>query len=147
MFKSTSGGIGGWTEVLNPGLPSTMFVSSVSVGWDDPDYVAVSYGRSGSPTVWISEDGGVTWTDAGGVLESDALPAVSITSVAHHPFDRETVFASTEIGVFRTLDGGDSWEAFDQGMPRIVATQLAIRKSERRMYVSTMGQGAFSRRR
>jgi hypothetical protein len=47
------------------------------------------------------------------------------------------------IGVSQT--GGDSWEPYESGMPRIVTTELALRKSTMTLYVSTMGRGAYRR--
>jgi photosystem II stability/assembly factor-like uncharacterized protein len=111
----------------------------------DPNYVVVGYAGSGSPNVYLSEDGGADWRDAGGVLDTDALPNVAVTSLAIHPYDLETIYAATAIGVFRTRDGGDSWQPFDSRMARVVTTELALRTSTRSLYASTMGRGAYRR--
>jgi hypothetical protein len=52
---------------------------------------------------------------------------------------------STEIGVFRSRTGGNTWEPFNEGMPRIPVTELALRASSNTLYASTMGRGAFKR--
>jgi photosystem II stability/assembly factor-like uncharacterized protein len=141
-----AGASGSWAEPYAPAdAPPTGSVNALVVGWSDPDYVVIAYAGSGGPKVYLSEDGGAHWSDAGGVLATDALPDVPVTSLVLHPSARETVYAATSIGVFRTRDGGDSWQRFDTGMPRIVTSQLALRKSTLTLYASTMGRGAYRR--
>jgi len=106
----------------------------------------IGYGGTLGPKVYLSEDGGAHWRNAGGVLNTDAIPAtVPIMSLALHPCQPETIYAATTIGVFYSRDGGDSWEPFDDGMPRIITTQLGLRRSSLTLYVSTMGRGVYQR--
>jgi hypothetical protein len=66
-------------------------------------------------------------------------------SLVLHPYQPETIYAATTIGVFYSRDGGDSWERFDDGMPRSVTTQLVLRRSSLSLYASTMGRGVYQR--
>jgi photosystem II stability/assembly factor-like uncharacterized protein len=120
-------------------------VNALIVGWNDPDYVAIGYGGTYGPKVYVSEDGGMHWRNAGGVLDTDAIPNVPIMSLVLHPYQPETIYAATTIGVFYSRDGGDSWERFDDGMPRSVTTQLVLRRSSLSLYASTMGRGVYQR--
>jgi hypothetical protein len=141
-----AGAAGSWAEPYAAAdAPPAGSVNALIVGWNDPDYVAIGYGGSAGPKIYVSEDGGAHWHDAGGVLDTDAIPDVPITSLALHPYQPETIYAATSIGVFRSRDGGDSWEPFDDGMPRIVTTQLVLRRNSLTLYVSTMGRGAYRR--
>jgi photosystem II stability/assembly factor-like uncharacterized protein len=141
-----AGAAGSWAEPYAAAdAPPTGSVNALIVGWNDPDFIAIGYGGSSGPKVYVSEDGGTHWHDAGGVLDTDAIPNVPITSLALHPYQHETIYAATSIGVFRSLDGGDSWEPFDDGMPRIITTQLVLRRSSLTLYASTMGRGVYRR--
>ena len=62
--------------------------------------------------VWHSDDAGDTWT-----LRSEGLPSLGIHALAPHPLEPETLFAATETGIYRTVDGGLSWawRPFDAG--------------------------------
>lgn len=146
VYRNSNGGAGAWAEPYAAGDgPPAGSINSLAVHWTDPDYVAIGYAGNSGPKLFISEDGGQHWSDAGGALASDALPSLAVTSVVFHPYHRETFYAANPIGVFRTRDGGDSWDPFEDGMPRIVTTQLALRKSTRTLYASTMGRGAYRR--
>lgn len=147
VYRSGGAGApGSWAEPYAPAdRPPSGSINALVVGWSDPDYVVIGYSGSGAPKVYVSEDGGAHWRDGGGVLATDALPDVAVTSIAIHPYDPEILYAATAIGVFRTRDGGDSWEPFDTGMPRIVTTELVLRRSTRTLYASTMGRGAYRR--
>jgi photosystem II stability/assembly factor-like uncharacterized protein len=47
--------------------------------------------------------------------------------------------------VFRTRDGGANWEPFNDSLPRVVVSGLALRAKNNTLYVSTMGRGAYQR--
>jgi hypothetical protein len=147
VYRSSGGGTAGsWAEPYAAGdAPPTGSVNALVVGWSDPDLVVIGYGGSVGPKVYVSEDGGAHWHDAGGVLNTDAIPDVPITSLALHPYQPETIYAATSIGVFRSRDGGESWEPFDAGMARIVTTQLVLRRNTLTLYAGTMGRGAYRR--
>ena len=57
---------------------------------------------------------------------------------------------STDIGVFRTQDGGATWQDFNDGwqwqdVPRIILTGLALRRSSRTLFASTLGREVYRR--
>ncbi len=83
--------------------------------------------------------------DATGILPTDALPNIPVSAVVIDQYNHEVVYVVTDIGVFRTRDGGDSWERFDDGMPRIVTSELVLQRNSNSLYVSTMGRGAYRR--
>jgi hypothetical protein len=61
------------------------------------------------------------------------------------------MYVANDIGVFRTRDGGQAWENFSDGflnqdVPRILVTNLELRRSTNTLYASTMGRGAYRRR-
>jgi photosystem II stability/assembly factor-like uncharacterized protein len=121
------------------------WISAIAVGWNDPNLVYITYGGWGMAHVYRSTDGGVTWTNASGALPTDALPDVPVSVVVIDQYNHEVVYVSTDIGVFRTRDGGDSWERFDDGMPRIVTSELVLQRNTNSLYASTMGRGAYRR--
>jgi hypothetical protein len=108
----------------------------------------VSYAQFSSPVkhVYRSVDNGEHWNNASGVLSSDSLPDVPVSALVIDQQNQEVVYASTEIGIFRTRNGGDSWESFSNGMPRIVTSGLTLRKSNNTLYASTMGRGVYRRK-
>lgn len=82
--------------VVNPDQPTTFYVSGRGLG------------------VVRSDDSGSNWRAV-----NSGLPSQDVTALALHSFRRETLFAWVyQDGVYRTEDGGASWERMpDQGPP------------------------------
>jgi photosystem II stability/assembly factor-like uncharacterized protein len=103
-------------------------------------YIAYSWGGR----VYKSTDGGAHWTNASG-SGAGALPNIPINALVIDNHLSDTVYIATDIGVFRTRDGGANWEPFNDSLPRVVVSGLALRAKNNTLYVSTMGRGAYQR--
>jgi len=70
-----------------------------------------------------SEDGGHTWTRRTGT----ALDGFSVEDIVVHPTNADIAWAATGSGgVFRTTDGGATWQAASNGLTTLVETSLAL---------------------
>ena len=51
----------------------------------------------------------------------NGLPDLPVTRVYLDPRDatHSTIYAATHVGVYRTTDGGASWEPFSNGLPTV----------------------------
>ena len=117
IFKSTDGGTH-WEPIFDDQPVSS--IGSLAVAPSDPNIVWAGTGESFIRSnvslgngIYKSTDGGETWQHMG--LEATGR----IGRVIIHPTDPDIVFAAAqghsygpqpERGVFRTKDGGDSWE-------------------------------------
>lgn len=134
----------------NANKPSGNAITGIGVSWTNPDRVYVSLGGFGGRRVARSEDGGSNWVDASGGVGA-ALPNIPINSIAVDARDDDVIYVATDIGVFRSLDAGASWQEFNDGwawqdMPRIVVTELVFRRTGSTLYASTIGRGVYRRR-
>lgn len=147
IYRSINNGDpGSWTEPYIPtDKPPFGFITCIAPWWYTMSLLYISYGGYGGQHIFRSVDGGKHWTNASGILPSDALPNVPVTSIVFDQYNPEILYAATGIGIFRTRDGGDSWEPFDDGMPRIVVTGLALNRSANKLFASTMGRGVYAR--
>ena len=147
IYRSTgSGAPGTWSEpYAAANRPPMGGISAIAVGWNDPNLVLIAYGGFGIAHIFRSTDGGAHWSNASGVLPSDGLPDIPVSALVINQYNSEVLYIATDIGVFRTRDGGDSWEPFDDAMPRILITELILRKNTNTLYASTMGRGAYKR--
>lgn len=117
VWKSTDGA-NTWFPVFDKdGAPS---IGSIAVSVSDPNVVYVGTGEacirgniSHGDGVWKSMDAGKSWKNVG-LTDSRAIGKVIV-----HPRNSDIVFVAAlghpfgpnaERGVFRTLDGGKSWE-------------------------------------
>jgi photosystem II stability/assembly factor-like uncharacterized protein len=73
--------------------------------------------------VFISHDGGVSWTAANNALTQDA----SVYWLAVDPQDPQVVYAATSNhGLLRTTTGGQDWQTVQGGLPQTGATTVVI---------------------
>ena len=143
--SSNNGVFGTWVQPYLPAdSPPSGYITCIAVA---TDVIYISYGRNNNPPapIYKSIDGGKHWSMADGVLSTDSLPAVTIYSLVIDKHNSEVVYATTEIGIFRTRNGGDSWKSFDDGMPRVRATGLTLHRNTNTLYASTMGRGVYRR--
>jgi photosystem II stability/assembly factor-like uncharacterized protein len=119
LWKTENNGLS-WDPIFE--RESAFAVGDVAVSASDPDIIWVGTGETqprhsgysySGTGVFKSEDGGRSWTNMG-LHDSHHIGKVII-----HPSDPEVVFvaalghfwsANQERGVFRTQDGGRSWE-------------------------------------
>jgi photosystem II stability/assembly factor-like uncharacterized protein len=118
LFKTTDGGAS-WHPVTDGQIRSSS-VGAVAVAESDPDVVYIGMGEVQlranvlqGDGVYRSEDGGRNWTHVG-LAETQVVSRVRI-----HPADPDRVYVAAlghpfgtnqERGVFRTTDGGQSWD-------------------------------------
>ncbi len=134
LWKTTDGGIN-WSPIFDDQDISS--IGSVALAPSDPDQVWVGTGETFvirpahamGNGIYFSPDGGQNWEHKG--LEKTGR----IGRVIVHPTDPNTIYAASlghtygpqqERGIYRTKDGGDSWEQvlfIDEGTG---ASDLAI---------------------
>ncbi|HXV86859.1 MAG TPA: glycosyl hydrolase [Gemmatimonadales bacterium] len=151
VWKTEDGGIN-WRNVSD-GFVQTGSVGAIAVSLSDPLVVYVGMGEAcfrGNSThgdgMYRSGDGGVTWSHVG------LAPTRQIGRVVVHPTDPNLVYVaalgdawgpSTERGVYRSRDGGRTWQkilyrdqntgaidiVFDPSNPRVLyASLLQLRR-------------------
>jgi len=66
-----------------------------------------------------------------------------VNAAAFDPNDSGTIYVGTDGGVYRTTDGGTVWEAFDNGIPNVVITDLTIDPEDELLVAATYGRGMY----
>lgn len=124
--------------------PRSGFVSSLTFDPADRAVVYATYSWFGGVKVWRSGNGGATWTPLDGVGPG-ALPDMPVHSLAVDPADSRRLFLGTDLGIFVSTDGGQSWEPEDNGFPNVITETLAIQveNGRTRLYAFTHGRGAW----
>ena len=95
--------------------------------------------------VFRSKDGGANWVDASGQFSLTNLPDVPTSAVAITDISSDWVYVGTDVGVFQTVDGGEIWTAYQDGMPRSPVTELKFNRRHNRLFAATMGRGVYIR--
>ena len=110
-------------HVVSPNLDGSS-ISAIEVATADSSRVYVATENGG---FFRSLDGGDTWSPN---LSSSILPGYTITRLESHPEDADLIFATVanfgHSHVFRTEDGGLSWEDVDLGQLPDVPHHVAV---------------------
>ncbi|MGB2960606.1 MAG: T9SS type A sorting domain-containing protein [Bacteroidota bacterium] len=123
QIGSSFGGVGGWNSpiVLSPSHTSILY-----------------FGRS---RVYKTTNGGGTWLLTGGGTDLDGNPALSMAISATSP---DTVLVGTAPGaarphIFRTIDGGDTWDDVTRWLPNRYPMDLAVDPTDSRVIYAVFG--------
>lgn len=144
VWKTTNGG-GDWKNVSDGFFGGS--IGAVAVSAWDPNVI---YAGTGEVTVrgnvsvgngiWKSTDAGRTWTNVG-LESSQRIPRIRI-----HPQDPDTVYAAVmgdlfganeERGVFRSTDGGKTWQKILYVNDQVGAVDLAMDPTNPRILYAT----------
>jgi photosystem II stability/assembly factor-like uncharacterized protein len=149
VWKTTDAG-NSWTNVTDGQLGSAS-VGAIDVADSDPNVIYVGMGSAcmrGNTSMgdgfYKSEDGGDSWTHIG-------LPeAGQVGRIAVHPKDADVAFAAVvghafgpnpERGIFRTQDGGDTWEHVLALSEETGAIDVSINPKNPRIIYASMWRG------
>ena len=142
VYLSTTAGATVMTNVTGP-IPAR-YVGRVAI---DPTNANVAYvclngfGLAAGQHVWKTTNlltGAPTWVAAG-----LGIPDTPVNSFAVDPSNANTLFAGTDIGVFRSDDGGANWIPFNNGLPRVAVFGMSIQQSNRILRIATHGRGMY----
>jgi hypothetical protein len=125
--------------------PRTGFVTWIAFDPADPEVAYATYGGFGGAHVWKSEDGGASWSSIDGSGRT-GLPNVPVHAIVVDPKDRERLYVGTDVGVFVSLDGGDTWMVENTGFAAAVTETLALTdgaQGSRWLFAFTHGRGAW----
>ncbi len=104
-------------------------------------YVALNgFGLPNGHHVWKTTNltTGATWTAMG-----VGIPDVPVNTFVIDPANTQNLYAGTDIGVFRSLDGGASWQPFNDGLPRVAVFGMEIQPVHRVLRIATHGRGIY----
>jgi hypothetical protein len=96
-----------------------------------------SYG-AGIAHVALTTDLGATWTDVTG-----DFPSQPVNAIAVDPQNPTHWYIGTDVGVWRSTNGGANWVPFEAGFPNVVVSDLEIQNVERKLVAGTYGRGAW----
>jgi hypothetical protein len=116
------------------------FPTRVVPAWDDTETAWIGLGGFRDDNVWRTRDGGRSWRSASG-REGARLPAAPVRGLAQHPANPDWLYAGTEVGVFASEDGGDSWATVNEGPASVSVDELRFLDGSTTLLAATHGRG------
>jgi hypothetical protein len=88
---------------------------------------------------------GTSWTPFHGNGTGADLPNVPIEVVRFDPGDNtdQTIYVGTDLGLYRSTDGGNTWARYGAGLPMVRVTDMTISKAGDLLRVGTYGRGLW----
>jgi hypothetical protein len=142
-----------WTRtVLNPdtsgpgALPFNVPITCIAVDTADTTgnsiYITLA-GTGNFRHVWHFD--GAAWQERSGPA---GQPAAQLLDVQHNaivadPANPGTLYAGADIGIWRSQNGGETWERFSFGLPEAAVLDLALHPRRRLLWAATHGRGVY----
>ncbi|RKQ51076.1 sortilin (neurotensin receptor 3) [Roseivirga pacifica] len=137
VYKSTDGGKT-WKKI---GLERTRQISKIAIHPNNPDVVFIAaqgspYGATEERGVYRSTDGGETWEKVHYIDENSGVSDLSMDMTNpriiyaaywdHRRFPWKVQSGGPGSGIYRSKDGGDTWEELTKGLPKGVMGKIGV---------------------
>jgi len=133
-----NGGVS-WTQTALIGTVSGWAGFNSNVEWADNNtlYIA-SESPSSAARVAKSTDGGISFTRS-----DTGLPNVPVSRLLVSPLDKNTIYAATFLGVYRTTDAGATWARFGANLPFVEVDDIYTPSNGSFLRIATYGRGVW----
>ena len=119
-----------------------LYLTRVTV---DPVNADVAYVTTSSfdsrAGVYVTFDGGQAWDKLNG-SGADVLPNAPVNAIEVDPWDPKTLYVGTDVGMYISIDQGDTWKPFGRGFPVVVVDDIKVTRSQV-LYAATHGRGMW----
>jgi photosystem II stability/assembly factor-like uncharacterized protein len=94
--------------------------------------------------VFRSDDGGATWQPKNSgvrmIIEDQAHKEIGfcVHGLAQDPRDADTIYRQDHAGMYVTRNGGDTWEAAENGLPSGFGFPIAVDRTSGRVYAAPL---------
>ena len=93
------------------------------------------------PYLYVSNDFGRTFRSVANNLPTGGVDFVHV--VREDPYNRDLLFAGTDVGVYVSTNRGASWQKFMNGLPTVPVHDLKIHPRERELIAATHGRSIW----
>lgn len=114
-------------------------VTAIHIVPGNPKTVYVCYWQWHSGNIYKTSDGGASWSELG-----QTLPPVPVNALLTDPRNAHILYAGTEVGLFVSEDGGQTWSTSNQGPANVAINRLRwFDLNTPKLLVATYGRGVF----
>jgi photosystem II stability/assembly factor-like uncharacterized protein len=129
-----------WIDISTP--ENSKWVSRVVASkWDEGTvYCSQSGYREDDwkAYLWKSTDYGKTWKSI-----VNNLPSETINVIREDPAHKDMLYVGTDLGVYVSLDAGNTWETLQGGIPRTPVHDLVVQAREGDLVIGTHARSAW----
>ena len=144
LIQVTEDGGDNWTKISSfPDVPEYTYVSDIYPSTHDENIVFASFNNlkrdDFKAYLLKSSDKGKTWVSIAANLPENG----SVHSVVQDPVNPNLLFVGTEFSFFFSLDGGQEWTKFANGLPDVAVRDIVVQEREKDLAIATFGRGFY----
>lgn len=141
LIHLTRNGGQDWTNITTSNIPEWLMINSI-----EPDpfneagcYIAGTLYKTGDykPYLFKTDNWGKTWTKIINGIDNEHFTRV----LRADPERKGLLYAGTETGMYISFDDGNNWSSFQQNLPIVPITDLAIK--ENNLIAATQGRSIW----
>jgi hypothetical protein len=144
ILKTTTGGTP-FTSIKGT-LPDR-FVQDIAISPTNDDSVFVVLGGFGTAHIYVTGNGGTSWTALGGIGSSGrtsaVLPDVPFNAIVFDPVNSNILYAGSDFGVYVSADRGASWLDYNTGFSDVNLIMDLQISADSKLIAATHGKGVF----
>ncbi len=133
IYRTGDGGATDWEQLTIPGG----VINSIAIHPEDENKVAVA--TNGSGKVYITEDGGQTWTS---YLMN--LPNFQALSVVWDNNGEDGLYVGMDYGIYYIDNTFTDWQPYFNNLPNVIINELEINFAEGKIYAGSYGRGLWA---
>jgi hypothetical protein len=138
-----------WTDItarFRGLVPDTTYVSRIEMSAHDANrfYITFDNHRNGDfrPYVFVTRDGGRTFRSIAANLPAGDAPDF-VHVIREDPVNPNLLYVGTDVGLYFSLDQGQSWRRWENGFPTVPVHDLKIHPRDRELIVGTHGRSLW----
>jgi len=122
------------------------YISGIATHPTEPNTAYLLFSVDKAPKILRTTDLGQNWEDISGfgtdTESNNGFPDVVTHSLVVMPHDLKTIWAGTEIGIFESVDNGESWHILSGNFPAVSVYDMHIVGNQ--VVIATHGRGVWS---
>lgn len=132
LYKTNDGGATNWTTLT--GFSGS--INSIAIHPSDPNKVAIA--TTGTQKVYVSVDGGTSWTSY-----LNDLPNFSALALVWQNNATDGLYVGMNYGVYYIDSTFTNWQPFINNLPNVMISELEINTANNKIYAGTYGRGLW----
>jgi photosystem II stability/assembly factor-like uncharacterized protein len=117
------------SAVIDPNNVNTAYVTLSGFGLADGQHIYKTTNLNAATPTWTAVSYGI--------------PDVPVNTLVVDPANTNILYAGTDIGVYKSTDGGTSWQPFSTGLPRVAVFGMGLQSTHRVLRIATHGRGLW----
>jgi photosystem II stability/assembly factor-like uncharacterized protein len=127
-------------------LPQAGYINVVAPDPTDNNVVWIGYSNIGEASastskarLYRSDNLGDSWTN----MTNNFPQNLPVSAIFIDPDNAQTIIVGSDIGAYRSDDGGANWVFWNEGLPRVVITDFDFYPATRTLKAGTYGRGVW----